>query len=255
MTRTLVIDGHPDPESLTAALARAYVAGAGDDAVALTLRDLDIDPFLHAGYRAGQAVEPDLARAREPDRWSEHITVLTPVWWGSAPALLKGFFDRALVIGWAFRYRENGRPEGLLAGRDRPTRRDLRLTAVVPPSRRRHHRAPREGQDDGVLRDQACEGHPLRRRPQRRRRTARRLARGEPGAGRDRRRRDDGREGGHACLRRVSGSLGGHPDAAVDADRLAVHVGVGDALDDHARELVRRRQPLGEEHATRPAWP
>ena len=33
------------------------------------------------------------------------------------PALLKGFLDRALVIGWAFRYRDDGRPEGLLAGR------------------------------------------------------------------------------------------------------------------------------------------
>ena len=27
MPRILVIDGHPDPDSLTAALARAYVAG------------------------------------------------------------------------------------------------------------------------------------------------------------------------------------------------------------------------------------
>lgn len=117
MTRTLVLDGHPDPHSLTAALAREYAAGAGDDAVLLALRDLAIDPDLHHGYRPGQAVEPDLVRARELIEWSEHITVLTPVWWGSVPALLKGFFDRTLVIGWAFRYQDNGRPEGLLAGR------------------------------------------------------------------------------------------------------------------------------------------
>lgn len=117
MTRTLVIDGHPDSDSLTAALARHYVDGAGGDAVALTLRDLDIDPVLHRGYREGQPVEADLARARELIEWSEHITVLTPVWWGSVPGLLKGFFDRALVIGWAFCYQDNGRPQGLLAGR------------------------------------------------------------------------------------------------------------------------------------------
>ncbi len=117
MSRTLVIDGHPDAGSLTAALARQYVAGAGDHAAMLTLRDLDIDPVLHAGYRGDQPVETDLARARELIEWSEHIAVLTPVWWGSVPALLKGFFDRALVIGWAFRYQENGRPEGLLPGR------------------------------------------------------------------------------------------------------------------------------------------
>ena len=117
MTRILVIDGHPDPDSLTAALAREYAAGAGDDAVLLTLRDLAIDPHLHRGYRSGQPVEPDLVRARELIEWSEHITVLTPVWWGSVPALLKGFFDRTLVTGWAFRYQDNGRPEGLLGGR------------------------------------------------------------------------------------------------------------------------------------------
>ncbi|WP_426242177.1 NAD(P)H-dependent oxidoreductase [Nocardioides sp. LHG3406-4] len=121
MTNTLVIDGHPDAGSLTAALAQQYVAGAsGPDSgrvATLTLRDLDIDPVLHGGYRRGQLVEPDLARARELIEWSEHITVLTPVWWGSVPALLKGFFDRALVIGWAFRYQDNGRPEGLLGSR------------------------------------------------------------------------------------------------------------------------------------------
>jgi NAD(P)H dehydrogenase (quinone) len=117
MSRTLVLDGHPDPHSLTAALAREYAAGAADDAVLLSLRDLEIDPSLHRGYQEGQTVEPDLARARELIEWSDHITVLTPVWWGSVPALLKGFFDRALVIGWAFRYQDNGRPQGLLAGR------------------------------------------------------------------------------------------------------------------------------------------
>ena len=32
MTHVLVIDGHPDPESLTARLASSYAAGAGDGA-------------------------------------------------------------------------------------------------------------------------------------------------------------------------------------------------------------------------------
>jgi len=129
MKRTLVLDGHPDPYSLTAALAREYAAGAnGPDkdpdkdpdkhpVVLLSLRDLGIDPDLHRGYSTSQVVEPDLVRARELIEWSEHITVLTPVWWGSVPALLKGFLDRTLVIGWAFRYQDNGRPEGLLGGR------------------------------------------------------------------------------------------------------------------------------------------
>jgi len=117
MAHVLVIDGHPDPSSLTAGLAASYLAGAGPDAVALTLRDLDFDPHLRGGYRVRQDLEPDLVRAQELLEWSDHMAVFTPLWWGSVPALLKGFFDRTLERGWAFHYRDNGLPQGLLAGR------------------------------------------------------------------------------------------------------------------------------------------
>lgn len=117
MTHVLVIDGHPDPTSLTAQLAASYAAGAGDRAILLTLRDLAFDLTLHTGYRTPQDLEPDLVRAQSLLRWADHVAVFTPLWWGSVPALLKGFFDRTLEHGWAFRYRENGMPEGLLAGR------------------------------------------------------------------------------------------------------------------------------------------
>ena len=117
MAHVLVIDGHPDPASLTAQLAVSYTAGAGDDAVALVLRDLDFDLSLRTGYRAPQDLGPDLVRAQELLEWADHVAVFTPLWWGSVPALLKGFFDRTLERGWAFRYKENGMPEGLLAGR------------------------------------------------------------------------------------------------------------------------------------------
>lgn len=117
MATVLVIDAHPDPSSLTAQLAASYAAGAGDTAVALVLRDLDFDLTLRTGYRTPQDLEPDLARAQELLEWADHVAVFTPVWWGSVPALLKGFFDRTLERGWAFRYKENGMPEGLLAGR------------------------------------------------------------------------------------------------------------------------------------------
>ena len=62
-------------------------------------------------------LEPDLARAQALLEWADHVAVFTPLWWGSVPALLKGFFDRTLERGWAFRYKDNGMPEGLLAGR------------------------------------------------------------------------------------------------------------------------------------------
>lgn len=42
---------------------------------------------------------------------------MTPLWWGSVPALLKGFFDRTLARGWAYRYSPRGIPQALLEGR------------------------------------------------------------------------------------------------------------------------------------------
>ena len=117
MAHVLVIDGHPDPASLTAQLAASYATGAGEHGVPLVLRDLDFDLSLRSGYRAPQDLEPDLVRAQELLEWADHVAVFTPLWWGSVPAVLKGFFDRTLERGWAFRYKENGMPEGLLAGR------------------------------------------------------------------------------------------------------------------------------------------
>ncbi len=125
---TLVIDGHPDAASLTAAIAQRYAHGHGDARI-LALRDLDFDPHLRFGYRARIPIEPDLAEARRALHDADRIVVVTPVWWGSVPALLKGFFDRALLPQQEYRITDAGLPEGLLAGR--PGR--LLLTADTPP--------------------------------------------------------------------------------------------------------------------------
>lgn len=115
----LVIDGHPDPDSLCAALVREYADAARDAGArveVLPLRDLDFDPHLRRGLRDHRA-EPDILRARTLLVEADHVVVVSPVWWGSVPALLKGFFDRTLERGWAYRYRDNGLPQGLLSGR------------------------------------------------------------------------------------------------------------------------------------------
>lgn len=112
----IVIDGHPNPESFTAAIAAAYAAAHGDAEV-LALRDLDFDPILRVGYRGEQPLEPDLVAARAAIERADRVVLAAPVWWGSIPALAKGFFDRTFLPGWAFRYRRSGLVDGLLAGR------------------------------------------------------------------------------------------------------------------------------------------
>lgn len=113
---TLVIDGHPNADSLTAALARRYTDGHGE-ATLLAVRDLDFDPNMRFGYTRHQELEPDLRGAWEALTAADHVVLMTPVWWNSVPALLKGFFDRILLPREAYRYRRSGLPEGLLTGR------------------------------------------------------------------------------------------------------------------------------------------
>jgi len=116
MASALVIDGHPDARSLTAELARRYAEAHGDARV-LALRDLEFDPSLRFGYRERMTLEPDLVDAKKALHEAATVAVFTPLWWGSAPAILKGFFDRALLPQQEYRYTKLGLPEGLLGAR------------------------------------------------------------------------------------------------------------------------------------------
>jgi len=88
------------------------------------------DPFfLWNGYTKIQELEPDLVMAQEWIHWSDHLVFVYPNWWGSMPAIMKGFFDRVFLPGFAFKYREGsalwhklltGRTAHLLVTMDTP---------------------------------------------------------------------------------------------------------------------------------------
>lgn len=113
MEDILIVQGHPESESLTSALATAYQRGSGGRL--LSLCSLRFDPILR---RSDQALEPDLEHAREAIVRAKHIAWFFPTWWSAPPALVKGFIDRVFTPGFAYRYVE-GRAlhERLLLGR------------------------------------------------------------------------------------------------------------------------------------------
>lgn len=117
----LVILGHPDKDSFCGALTRTYIesARATDSEVReLQLGELKFDPTLWKGYNRIQELEPDLVKAQELIQWSNHMVFVYPNWWGTMPALMKGFFDRVFLPGFAFKYRDNSAPpDKLLSGR------------------------------------------------------------------------------------------------------------------------------------------
>ena len=118
--KVLVILGHPRSPSLCAALADAYATGAraaGAEVEELDLGALQFDPDVRPVSPADQPLEPDLERARGLIDWADHLAFIYPGWWGVGPARLKGFLDRVLLPGFAFRERDDGRLEGLLGGK------------------------------------------------------------------------------------------------------------------------------------------
>ncbi|RYZ87927.1 MAG: flavodoxin family protein [Proteobacteria bacterium] len=105
-----MIQGHPDAESFNYSLHRAYKEGAeasGHTVKEIFVGELSFESNLKFGYRKRTELEPDLIKSQELIRWAEHIVLIHPVWWGSIPAVLKGFFDRTLLPGFAFQKREN----------------------------------------------------------------------------------------------------------------------------------------------------
>ena len=107
--RILIINGHPDEESFNYGLSEAYKAGAHASAAEvqeIRIRELDFDPNLQFGYRKRTELEPDLLNAQEAIRWANHLVWVYPVWWGSVPAMMKGFLDRVFLPGFAFKKRE-----------------------------------------------------------------------------------------------------------------------------------------------------
>lgn len=121
MKKILVVLGHPGNNSFNHAIAEQYASAAtsaGHTVRLLKLGDLAFDTVLRAGYQKDQGLEPDLQAAWESILWAEHTVWVFPVWWGGAPALLKGFFDRLFLPGKAFKYRKNSSLwDKLLSGR------------------------------------------------------------------------------------------------------------------------------------------
>ena len=121
MKKILIINGHPDKESFCFALAESYKKGAGTngtDCKLINLIDLKFDPILASGYRVVSELEPDLLMMQKDIKEANHLVMVYPNWWGTYPALLKGFIDRIFLPNFAFKYVEKSPlPAKLLKGK------------------------------------------------------------------------------------------------------------------------------------------
>jgi len=133
MKKILIFNGHPNTGSFCHSLALAYQKGAGEGAAEIqqiSLDSLEFNPNLKFGYSKISELEPALIEAQNKIKWADHIVFVYPNWWGGMPAVMKGFFDRTFLPGFAFKYRKDSPlPEKLLSGKTA----DIIVTMDTPP--------------------------------------------------------------------------------------------------------------------------
>lgn len=106
----VIIDGHPDANSLNAAFTNTYYKEATKrdaNVEKIIVRELNFNPNLAHGYNQRTEWEADLEKAWGLIKNADHLVFIHPVWWGGLPAVLKGFIDRVFLPGFVFKYRED----------------------------------------------------------------------------------------------------------------------------------------------------
>lgn len=114
----LILLAHPQPGSFNHAIAdtvRATLEAAGHT---VDLRDLyaeGFDPLYTAEELKHDHVAPPQVREHlDAIKAAEAIVVVHPNWWGQPPAILKGWLDRVLTAGEAYRFGTNDKGEGVI---------------------------------------------------------------------------------------------------------------------------------------------
>jgi NAD(P)H dehydrogenase (quinone) len=116
----LILNGNPKPNSFADSLVDAYECTAKETANIRTFRlsEMDFNPDLSFGYDQVQPLESCLEAFTNALLWADHLVLISPVWWGSLPAKLKGLFDRVLLPGVTFTFEQNSLlPTPLLTGK------------------------------------------------------------------------------------------------------------------------------------------
>ena len=124
----LVVIGHPLERSLNHALAESYVqaaraAGTEVDIIDLAKEHFELSP--QQSLSELRARDPEALKAKgevivsmvEKVERAQHIVIFHPSWWGTYPAVFKGFIDRVFMSGVAFEYGEGNKWKRLWSGK------------------------------------------------------------------------------------------------------------------------------------------
>ena len=115
-----IILAHPDSRSFNHAIAKTAVEKLRQSGHSVVLHDLyaeGFDPILPTSEIPQQACVPeDIDRHCREISAADGIVIVHPNWWGQPPAILKGWIDRVIRPGVAYKFLDGDGGEGVPVG-------------------------------------------------------------------------------------------------------------------------------------------
>ncbi len=112
--KALIVIANPNPGSFNYAVLDRVVAAfrhRNDEVRIMDLYQGGFQPVLSAlelaALQRGE-VPDDVREQQDNIRWADTLVFVYALWWFDRPAILKGWCDRVLTQGFAFRYDEAG---------------------------------------------------------------------------------------------------------------------------------------------------
>ncbi|PZS72121.1 NAD(P)H-dependent oxidoreductase [Stenotrophomonas maltophilia] len=115
---SLIVTAHPEPGSLTHAIAQRIgeaiaASDAGNTVAHADLMAEGFDPRFTAQdqalFRGTGVVPADVAAEHARLDATDTLVLVYPLYWWSFPALLKGWIDRVFTQGWAYQEGADGK--------------------------------------------------------------------------------------------------------------------------------------------------
>lgn len=112
-----IIFTHPWHGSFNKAILDTITAKLDKENRAYQVIDLPKDNFNPtlseselAVYSRGEALDPLVSKYQGMLSASDEVVFIFPIWWGTMPAILKGFFDKVLLVNFSHNYNNGWTP-------------------------------------------------------------------------------------------------------------------------------------------------
>lgn len=112
---TTVIYAHPYDKSFNHAVLEEVIGQLDAEFKPYSILDLYADgfnPALDASslrlYSRGESADPLVDKYLQALTDADRVIMVFPIWWAMMPAIIKGFFDKVMLTGTAYKYTDAG---------------------------------------------------------------------------------------------------------------------------------------------------